>query len=198
VRGDDDLASASLTRLVALALEHDEAAWSALVDRVHRVAWKAINLVTGDPDIRDDAFASTMLRLAEHLGAIREPEKLPGWLAVTASREAIALSIADRRRVSRTIPFDDPVDGESPDEAPDHLVERRDAVSIVRRALATLDSTCRELLTLLLLTDPPLRYAEISDHFGRPHGWVGPTRERCVDKLRRNPTVASLLEPRPA
>jgi RNA polymerase sigma factor (sigma-70 family) len=198
VRGDDDLASATLTQLVSRARQDDQEAWVALVDRVHRVAWKSINLVTGDPEIRNDAFASTMLRLAEHLGSVREPEKLPGWLAVTASREAMAVSQSARRWTTRTSPTATLPEPPAPGDAPDVVVARRDAVSIVRHALDGLDPTCRELLTLLLLTDPPTPYADIAEHFGRPHGWIGPTRERCVDKLRRDPEVAPLLERRPA
>ena len=73
--------------LVAGSLGGDAAAWEALVIRLQRVVWKAVNMMTSDRDIRDDAFAATWLRLAERLDTIREPEKLPGWLTTTATNE---------------------------------------------------------------------------------------------------------------
>ena len=36
----------------------------------------------------------------------------------------------------------------------------------------------------LLMEDPPVSYAEISDELGLPIGSIGPTRARCLAKLR--------------
>jgi RNA polymerase sigma factor (sigma-70 family) len=190
VRGRD-LSNATLTTLVERALQRDETAWSALVDRVQRVVWKSVNLVTSNADIRKEAFASTMLRLAEHLGKVREPEKLPGWLAVTATREAIAVSQSERRR-SEVPVMEDRRAGTRREEQPDAQVEQRDAVLVVRRALARLEPTCRELLTILFIMDPPMPYEDIAEHMERPVGWIGPTRQRCLQKLRLDPTVGAL------
>ena len=77
----------AITDLVAGALSGHEAAWEALVERLQRVVWKSVNMMTYDREIRDDAFAATWLRLAERLDSIREPEKLPGWLTTTACNE---------------------------------------------------------------------------------------------------------------
>ena len=76
-----------LADLVAGALDGSSAAWNALVVRLERVVWKSVNMMTSDREMRDDAFAATWLRLAERLDTIREPEKLPGWLATTACNE---------------------------------------------------------------------------------------------------------------
>ena len=79
---DDELAD-----LVAGALAGRATAWNALVERLQRVVWKSVNMMTTDHEIRDDAFAATWLRLAERLHSIREPEKLPGWLTTTVANE---------------------------------------------------------------------------------------------------------------
>jgi hypothetical protein len=70
-------------------------------------------------------------------------------------------------------------------------------VSLVRRALAKMDDTCRLLLTVLFQEDP-MPYADVAALFGRPVGWIGPTRGRCLEKFRSLPEVAEHLEARPA
>ena len=52
---------------------------------------------------------------------------------------------------------------------------------------------CGQRLIALLLEDPPASYTEISARLGIPVGSIGPTRRRCLDKLRRYPTVAALI-----
>jgi RNA polymerase sigma factor (sigma-70 family) len=187
-----DLTGESLEALVDRARQRDEAAWAEIVNRLERVVWKAVNLVTADDQLRRDAFAASWLRLAERLNTIRDPARLPGWLATTATREAIALS----RTEQRYTPLDpsgrsDPAAQSVP---PDDVVVLRDRMSVVRSALAELDDVCRELLTVLIVADPPMRYADVTEHFGRPHGWIGPTRERCLGKLRRNASIAALSQ----
>ena len=186
---DDGLGS-----LVAGALDGHAAAWNALVARLQRVVWKAVNMMTTDPDVRDDAFAATWLRLAERLDTVREPEKLPGWLATTATNEVRQII---RRRghgeVSLTAAWGSADDGAS--DLGDRLVgdEGEHAAGVVRAeeranvraAFARLDDGCREIITVLVLSDPPLPYDEASEVLGRPVGSLGPTRGRCLEKLKR-------------
>jgi RNA polymerase sigma factor (sigma-70 family) len=196
MRGRDDLEAEDLTALVERALGRDQRAWAVLVRRVERVVWKAVNLVTPIAEVQKDAFASTMCRLAEHLSEIREPEKLPGWLAVTATREAIALSRRESHHIAVPLAAGEPA-YTGPDHSPEVTVEQRATVSLVRRALAQMDDTCRLLLTVLFQEDP-MPYADVAALFGRPVGWIGPTRGRCLEKFRSLPEVAEHLEARPA
>jgi DNA-directed RNA polymerase specialized sigma24 family protein len=62
----------------------------------------------------------------------------------------------------------------------------------LREAFATLSPSDQQLIALLL-DDPPVSYAEISTRLGIPVGSIGPTRRRCVDKLRRHPAIAALI-----
>lgn len=190
-----------LGSLVAGSLDGHPAAWNALVDRLQRVVWKAVNMMSTDPDVRDDAFAATWLRLAERLDTIREPEKLPGWLTTTATNEVRQiLRRRDRSEVSLTATWrlgaesgDGDLEGRLVGDAGDHdagLLREEDR-SVVRSAFARLDDRCREIITVLVLADPPLPYDEASDILGRPIGSLGPSRGRCLDKLRR------LLDPDP-
>ena len=183
--------SDELVDLVSGALAGHEAAWSALVERLERVVWKSVNMMTFDREIRDDAFAATWLRLAERLDSIREPEKLPGWLATTACNEVRQIvrqrarqpigdtgsGTASAGSLLDTIPGD-------PGEHASDLMAADDARD-VRRAFAKLDEGCREIITVLVIADPPPAYDEASLMLGRPIGSLGPTRKRCLDKMRK-------------
>jgi RNA polymerase sigma factor (sigma-70 family) len=183
-----------LRALVAGALDGETAAWNALVERLQRVVWKAVNMTTQDREIREDAFAATWLRLAERLDTIREPEKLPGWMATTATNEVRQiirrrgrqpLSLTDSWGSSTGDGVGDLIDTLAASDG-DHseplvLVEQQREV---REAFGRLDETCREIITVLVLADPPVPYDEASEILGRPVGSLGPTRGRCLEKMK--------------
>jgi DNA-directed RNA polymerase specialized sigma24 family protein len=73
----------------------------------------------------------------------------------------------------------------------DLLVAERHAA--LREALAHLPGESQRLMTLLA-ADPPLPYAEISARLGIPVGSIGPSRARALDKIRRYPAVAALID----
>jgi DNA-directed RNA polymerase specialized sigma24 family protein len=72
----------------------------------------------------------------------------------------------------------------------DLLVAERHAA--LREAFAHLPSDGQRLIALLA-ADPPMPYSEISARLGIPVGSIGPNRARCLDKMRRYPTVAALI-----
>jgi len=187
------------SELVAAALAGDERAWGAIFDRYQRLVWKTVNMMTSKEEDRDDAFSRTWLRLAESLAQIREPERLAGWLRITATREAIAVG----RATASLLPMGDArlLDGLD-DEAtasmrwrPDQALLTAEQEEAVRRAFHRLDDGCRELLTLLIVQDTPLSYAEVVERLNRPHGAIGPIRRRCLEKLRRSPDLQGLFGP---
>jgi RNA polymerase sigma factor (sigma-70 family) len=188
-----------ISEIVLRAQRREPGAWELLVSRVERVVWKAVNMITSDEQIRNDAFAATWLRLAENIGKIEHPERLPGWLATVAANEARSLGRKSNKYVlGRTADDMEARQGYGAAgtgmPAPDERLIEGELRSAMRRAFARLDTGCRELLTLLVLTEPPLSYEEVEAHFGRPHGWVGPTRGRCLDKLRRMPEIQAFSD----
>jgi DNA-directed RNA polymerase specialized sigma24 family protein len=62
-----------------------------------------------------------------------------------------------------------------------------------RAALAQMPPQCQMLLTMLL-QDPPVPYGEISQALDMPVGSIGPNRGRCLDRLRKSPAFAVLLD----
>jgi DNA-directed RNA polymerase specialized sigma24 family protein len=71
------------------------------------------------------------------------------------------------------------------------IVAERNAA--LRAAFAELPQPCRELLSLLM-SDPAPAYAEISARLGMAIGSIGPTRARCLDRLRRSPQLVAVLD----
>jgi RNA polymerase sigma factor (sigma-70 family) len=188
VEGPEYSSSTPLVDLTAAAVAGDAGAWEWLVRRLERVVWKAVNMMTTDDDVRTDAFAATWLRLVERLGTIREPEKLPGWLTTTATNEVRRiLRHRGRQHVSvdwsapPTV-FGDLLRDTSVDEHDRDLV-RSETNRAVRNAFDALDADCRQILTVLVLEDPPLSYREASELLQRPIGALGPSRRRCLEKL---------------
>jgi RNA polymerase sigma factor (sigma-70 family) len=183
----------SFEDLLPAALAGHQDAWDQLVARLERVAWRAITGFDLSAEDRKDAFAGTFFRLYERLGTIREPAKLPGWVATTARNEVLALLRARRR--------DTPVDLDDQhlpavDSDPAARLLDLELHEALHGGLARLSAACRQLLHLLTI-DPPLSYAEVGDVLDLPHGSIGPTRQRCLDRLRETPELLPFLHEAP-
>jgi RNA polymerase sigma factor (sigma-70 family) len=111
---------------------------------------------------------------------IADPERLPGWLATTARRECIHLMRRTDRHAESSAELPDvPDDGPALDAA--LLRDERDAE--LWRALARLDELCQRLLRVFM-ADPPPAYVDVAAALGMKVGSIGPTKGRCLDKLR--------------
>ncbi len=157
-------------------------AWEALVERYQRLVY-AIPLRAGlTPDEAADVFQVVFLRLVESLDALREPQALGKWLIITAKRESWK---ALRKRPAETETLDDalvePFDGlhDHPDE------ELWLDQVMVQEALAQIGERCQQLLRLLYLDQAHPSYEDISRQMKIPPGSIGPTRARCLEKLRQ-------------
>ncbi len=171
----------SVAELLVRAAEGDRRAWDAIVSRYERLVWSVVRGFPFDDGTRHDVFQTVWLRLVEHCGRIREPERLAGWLATTARNEAIRALQQRRREVPSEFRFDLP-DRVNP-EAADVLIEG-ESERAVFRAFAELPEDCRHLLRLVC-ADPPLDYRTIAELVGRPVGSIGPTFGRCIKRMRQ-------------
>jgi len=63
----------------------------------------------------------------------------------------------------------------------------------LHEAFTRLPPGCQRLIAVLM-EDPPVPYAQISARLGIPIGSIGPSRRRCLDRLRRDPAIAALLD----
>jgi RNA polymerase sigma factor (sigma-70 family) len=168
------------SELVAAAAAGDQKAWDALVDRYSGLLWNLTRQYRLSPADASDVVQTTWLRLLENLLRIADPERLAGWLKTTASREALRVSRrADYPRPGEdftTIPDEGPAPGEQ------LLNDELDAV--LWEALGRLGEPCGRLLRLLI-SDPPPSYAEVADMLDMKVGSIGPTRQRCLNRLRK-------------
>ena len=168
--------------LVAAAVKGDDAAWAELVERFTPLVWgvaRAHRLSSADAA---DVAQTVWLRLVEHLPRLREPAAVPGWLVTTTRHESLRVI----RRSGREVPSDTtPLDERTPSSEPDPaaVVERASDVEEVAAALDRLPLRCRTLLRALA-TWPDASYAEVSAALEMPVGSIGPTRGRCLDRLR--------------
>jgi RNA polymerase sigma factor (sigma-70 family) len=181
--------------LVELATAGDGSAWEAIVDRYAPLVWSIARrhgLAGADAD---DVGQTVWLRLLEALPSLRERAALPGWLATTTRRECLRLVTGKRGRQRLELLGDvEAVSVEDATDAIDDLVLAAERQAVLTEAFATLPREHRELMRLLL-HDPPLPYVEIGRRLGIPVGSIGPTRRRCIDKLRRDPALAALDAP---
>jgi RNA polymerase sigma factor (sigma-70 family) len=179
----DTSPDSELTDLVERARRGDQDAWDALTTRFTNLLWSiARGMRLGEVDAAD-AVQTTWLRLVEQLDAVREPEHLAGWLAITVRRECLNLL----RRGRRTLPLgDDDLFAAADDltPAPDEalLLAERDAA--LWRGFARLTPRC-QLLLRVLMADPPPTYEVVSAALGMRVGSIGPTRQRCLAHLRK-------------
>ena len=181
-----------VTDLVTRARNGDRQAWDALVERYAPLIWSICRRhQLADADARDIG-QNVWLRLVDQLGTLRNPAALPGWLATTTRRECGRLLRAARapratgyELDAQTLPDEQAITAEQ-----QLLTAERHAA--LREALLDLPPESQRLIALLA-ADPPEPYAEISARLGIPVGSIGPTRRRCLDKLRQHPAITALI-----
>jgi len=175
------MAEAPTADLLAAAHNGSQDAWNSLVDRYGRLVWSVVRGFRLDAATAADVSQTVWLRLVEHSDRIRDPERLGSWLATTARNESIRML----KRLSRSVPTEFSLD--IADEGAPGIDERLLDDEQLREVLVVFEDIsprCRELLQMLCL-DPPLEYEEISEILGMAIGSIGPTRARCLDRIRK-------------
>jgi RNA polymerase sigma factor (sigma-70 family) len=182
--------------LVTRARAGDKRAWDALVERYAPLIWSICRKYRLSRDDADDVGQSVWMRLVGQLDKIRDPAALAGWLATTTRRECgrvvraahapgaiVCVLDAETLPDQRAVPVEQEL-----------LAAERHAA--LREAFTCLPPEGQRLIAMLI-ADPPMAYAEISARLGIPTGSIGPTRSRYLDKMRRHPAVAALINPEP-
>jgi RNA polymerase sigma factor (sigma-70 family) len=176
----------TLQQLLQAASDGDSVAWSTLVERFEGLVWATTRAHRLSQADAADVAQTTWLRLVENLDRIQDPERLGAWLATTARRECLR----HIRLHGRELPVEDDSVFEAPSEEPvENRMIIRERDDALRRAFTRIGERCQSLLRLLSAPDPP-SYEEIGGALAMPIGAIGPTRARCLDKLRRSLELA--------
>lgn len=179
--GDDEL--------VMRIRSGDRVAWDELVDRHSALLWRLARSIVADDQAASDAMQTAWLRLLEQIDRIEDPQAVSSWLCTTVRREAIAIGKASVRQA--------PADHTSwsfdtatvPESDPGNHVVQADQHATVLGVFRQLSDRCQHLLTLLA---HKLSYKEISLAMDLPVGSIGPTKNRCLDQLRRSPVIVQM------
>ena len=186
-------AGSPIAVLVSAAAEGDQSAWNEIVDRYTPLVVSVIYKHRLRPADAADVNQTLWLRLVEQIGRLREPEALPGWIMTTTRNECLrVLRVQQRTHLYDPLSESDALESEQVDadvEADLLAVERRQAL---RDGFAELTDQCKRLLTKLM-TDPPPSYQVVSEELAMPVGSIGPTRIRCLEKLRKTPAISAFL-----
>ncbi|MGA5817708.1 RNA polymerase sigma factor [Kitasatospora sp. NPDC094028] len=173
----------TLNELVDDCIAGNQDSWSRIVERYTPLIWaiaRGHRLSTADCE---DVSQTTWMRVIQHLGKLRDPEKLSQWIAVSARRE----SLKHIEKSGRTSPVgDSPVfdQSEPTENHPEEIALAKERDNEVLLAYCALSPKCQALLGLLV-TDPPMSYDEISATLGMPRGSLGPIRSRCLAHLAK-------------
>jgi RNA polymerase sigma factor (sigma-70 family) len=173
--------SERLAECLSRAQDGDVAALDPVVAELNPLLWRVARSQGLLAEDASDVVQTTWMELVRHLHAIRSPRALVGWLVAATRREAWRVNARRRKATWQDIAtVDDPATDE-PEPVERLLTAERHR--LLWRHFARLPERCRALLSVIAKADRP-DYAAISDALDMPHGSIGPTRGRCLAKLR--------------
>ena len=171
------------TRLVKECLAGNQEAWSLLVDKYKALIYSIPVKYGLSQAEAADVFQATCMELLVRLAELREPRALPKWLMQVAHHECYRMKRLNQRVVSRDAEPDLP-EPETPAMA-ESLVQQTQEEQMLREAIASLTPQCQRLVALLFFEMPARPYAEVAAELGLAVGSIGFTRQKCIERLRR-------------
>lgn len=172
-------------RLVARCIEGDARAWEALVRRHERLVYSVGRSYRLADEDMSDVFQDVFTALLKGLPRLRDGRTLVRWLSSTTERIARTTALKRRREAAREDREEDTVANlADPGAAVGEDLERIERQHQVRMALGGVSERCKRLIEALYYEDPTPSYAELSQRLGVPVGSLGPTRARCMDRLK--------------
>jgi RNA polymerase sigma factor (sigma-70 family) len=153
-----------------------------LVRLLSPMLWQVVRASGLDRATAEDVVQTTWLTLVRSGDSITQPRAVAGWLCTAARREAWRVS----RQSGRQRPVEDEVIARRlPDSpAPEGQVVLDDDNARLWDSLGKLSERCQRLLRIVAAESRP-DYSAIATELDMPVGSIGPTRGRCLEKLRR-------------
>ena len=161
--------------LIERCIHGDQEAWKALIARYQRLVYSIAYVLCPNPEDVSDVFQQVWLELYQQLGELRNADALPAWLMTVTRRRAYAL-IGSRHH-------SEPLNDDLPDAT--QRLNQIEHEHMLERAIGQLSERCRKLIHLLYFDSKEPSYVEIGHTMGMPEASIGPTRARCLEKLRK-------------
>ena len=156
----------------------DRKAWQTILDRYERLVYSIpLNFGLSRTDA-DDVVQTTFAALIRSIDSIADEDRIGAWLGTVARRQTWRL-VQRRRRETPT--QNDQLDRATSEEG---VTDKVGALQWVHQGLVRMDNRCRELLTALYFHEDAPSYAQVSIDLAIPVGSIGPTRARCLEKMR--------------
>jgi RNA polymerase sigma factor (sigma-70 family) len=159
-------------------------AWQRILDKYERIVYSIPRRYGLSADDAADVTQVTFTILVESIDGLPEDSKLGGWLTTVARRHTWrALERNRRQGIGRYAVLDEnlaPPAGEDAD-----ALESWELTEWLNHGLSGISVACRKLLFALYLDPEQPSYAEVASRLNMAVGSVGPTRIRCLERLRR-------------
>ena len=185
----DELAQRADRELIVACLDGDSTAWETLITRYQRLIYSIPMKARLSPDDAADIFQSVCLKLYEKLSTLRDHERVSSWLITTTTREVWRIAARNRRDMTSASGDEESADviNQIPSTGPlaDEQRQALEQQQIVRQSVEALPERCRNLVTMLFYEKDELSYADIARRMNMPVPSVGPTRARCLEKLKK-------------
>ncbi len=188
----EDLVEESLAsragRLFAEYRAGDDHQMGTLVGLLTPILWHTVRAMRLDTATSEDVLQSVWLALVRSADSIAEPQAILQWMIISAKREAWRVARAQARVQPRAIEAasraepDGQVERHRPTTVEEEVM-RSDTEAKLWKHIAALPERCRRLLRVIAFADRP-DYAMVAVALGMPQGSIGPTRGRCLAKLR--------------
>jgi len=171
--------------LISRCLGKDAGAWEILIRRYQRLVASITAKFKLSREDAADVFQLVSIDLFKQLRALNRESRLSSWFITVTVRECWKF----RQKSGRTTPIEDLVwnaiaESADPDAATSEeqvlVLERQ---HLVRAAIQNLSEQCKALLQKLFYSEE-MSYAALSSALGMPVASIGPTRGRCLGKLK--------------
>jgi RNA polymerase sigma factor (sigma-70 family) len=159
----------------------ETAALSEIVRELNPLLWHVARGEGLAAEEAADVVQTTWLELLRRLHEIRSPQALTSWLLTATRREAWRVRELSRRQVPDGAAQLDSAPDPDPGPGEQLLADERDQA--LWQHFQRLPERCRKLLRIVAHVARP-DYSAVAEALGMPVGSIGPTRGRCLAKLR--------------
>ena len=150
-----------------------------LVRLLTPLLWHTARAQRASKELAEDAIQTAWLRFVDSADTIVEERAVVSWLVVTVKRETWRLLRLSGRESAPESGVPEVADEATPEQQA-ILTQRQ---RLLWHHVADLPERCRTLLRVIAFAPVP-DYAGVAASLGMPIGSIGPTRGRCLAKLR--------------